>query len=103
MSAFTLVVCSTCAAEGDAVVLDDLRATVRRCDHGMLVTTGCLLGAEICSAACGHGVTAVLQPCAFDRRPQGVAQWLGPMGDARAVRAVCRWLERGDWVAGGQV
>lgn len=96
---FTLVVCTACEAYGEPSALDALRATVRRCAHGMLVTTGCLLDATACAGSRTRGVTVVLQPCGVDRRPDGPARWLGPFDGSADVRAVCRWLERGDWDA----
>jgi hypothetical protein len=97
---FTVVVCTACASDaGAAAALDALKATVRSCPHGMLVTTGCLLGRQACTRSAAGGVTVVLQPCGTDRRPEGSARWLGPVEGATDVRAVCRWIERGDWNA----
>lgn len=73
-----------------------LGPTVRRCDHGMLVATGCLLGRGVCAPSPTR-VTVALQPCTVDRRPQGRVRWLGPIDGAADVAALCRWLERGDW------
>jgi hypothetical protein len=39
----------------------------------------------------------VLQPCAHDRRPEGPAHWIGPIGGEDDVRIVRDWLERGEW------
>ena len=65
----------------------------------MLVTTGCLLERQACAGSAPGGVTVVVQPCGADRRPEGPARWLGPVEGAKEVRAVCRWIERGDWNA----
>lgn len=96
---FTVVVCTACASDGGSAALDALKATVRSCPHGMLVTTGCLLERQACTGSAPGGVTVVLQPCGTDRRPEGPARWLGPVEGAKEVRAVCRWIERGDWNA----
>lgn len=92
---FTLILCTACGDDRGAAALDGVRATIRRCDHGVLVTTGCMLGTKACTS--GGGVTMVLQPCTIDRRPDGPPRWLGAIDGARDVRAVCRWVERGDW------
>ena len=39
----------------------------------------------------------VLQPCSVKRVPDGPARWIGPVNDGDAMRAICEWLERGDW------
>ncbi|KAA0098018.1 hypothetical protein CIW49_15195 [Mycolicibacterium sp. P1-18] len=98
MNPYTVVVCAACASDGNSATLDALRATVRRSRHGMLVTTGCLWERPACAASAPGGVTVVVQPCDVDRRPDGPARRLGSVGP-KDVRAVCRWLERGDWDA----
>jgi hypothetical protein len=95
---FTVIVCTACAADGDAAVPAELRATIRRSAHGMLVTTGCLLAPGRCTQAVGR-VTVAVQPCTVDRRPEGRVRWVGPIDGAGDVRALCRWLERGAWDA----
>lgn len=96
--AFTVIVCSCCAAEPGLSVLQELRESIRRCQHGMLVSAPCLLGKLTCAARTdGSGTMVLLQPCSTDRSPVGPPRWVGPItnpADAEAVRA---WLERGDW------
>jgi hypothetical protein len=96
---FTVIVCTSCAASAGEDVLQTLGASVRRCANGVLVTTGCLLGATTCGPSRPSGVTVALQPCTIDRRSVGRVRWLGPVDGARDVRALCRWVERGDWDA----
>jgi len=98
MNPYTVVVCAACAPDGGSATLDALRATVRRSPHGMLITAGCPWTRHSCGGSHPGGVTVVVQPCNVDRRPDGPARRLGPVG-AGDVRAVCRWLERGDWDA----
>lgn len=96
--AFTAIVCAGCAPELGLSVLDGLRATIRRCRHGVLVRTDCLLGPLTCaSRPTGRGVLVVLQPCSHDRRPDGPARWIGPINSDDDVEILRDWLERGDW------
>jgi hypothetical protein len=75
-----------------------LRASIRRCPNAMLVTTGCLLGQLICATRPPlEGVILLLQPCSTQRIPTGPAQWMGPVDDTEDARAVCDWLEQGNW------
>lgn len=92
---FTLILCTACTADRTEAAMRAVRATIRRCDHGVLVTTGCMLGVKACAAS--GGLTMVLQPCTIDRRPDGPARWLGSIDGAKDVRGVCRWVELGDW------
>ncbi|MCV7052999.1 hypothetical protein H7H82_20805 [Mycobacterium heidelbergense] len=95
---FTVVVCAACAADHDLSVIDELRPTIRRCPHSMLVATACMLGPLTCaSRPTGCGVMAVVQPCTNDRVACGPPHWVGPIiddGDAAALRD---WLELGQW------
>ncbi|HUO39431.1 MAG TPA: hypothetical protein VMU34_17025 [Mycobacterium sp.] len=95
---FTVVLCTSCTAKPGLGVLEELRATVRRCGHGVLITTECMLGALACAAR-PHGPAAmvILQPCSVDRRPSGPAHWIGPINDTNDIRAVRDWLQRGQW------
>ena len=57
---FTVLVCqaTACEAGGDLGLLDALRDTIRRCTHGVLVRTGCLLGLQRADRdGCGHRPT----------------------------------------------
>jgi hypothetical protein len=95
---FTAAVCTSCAAGPATQLLLALRGSIRRCPHGMLVTTGCLLGEFTCAVRpSGEGAVLVLQPCSVDRTPAGPARWVGPVRHAVDARVVCDWLERGDW------
>jgi hypothetical protein len=95
---FTVAVCTSCAAEPATRLLQMLRASVRRCPHGMLVITACLLGQFTCATRPSHnGVMLVLQPCSTDRIPTGPPQWVGPVNNSVDARTVRDWLEQGNW------
>ena len=61
---FTVIVCTACAADHDLSVIDELRPTIRRCPHAMLVSAACMLGPLTCaSRPTGmrrHGIGAAL-------------------------------------------
>jgi hypothetical protein len=99
--AFALVVCTGCTAEQEISVLDELRATIRSCPHGVLVAAGCMLGSLTCAARPDRpGVLVLLQPCAIDRTPVGSATWVGPINDRHDAAAVGDWVRNGDWRIG---
>jgi hypothetical protein len=99
--AFNLVVCTSCTTGQHLSVLDELRAAIRRCPHGVLVSAGCVLGPLTCaSRPDGPGALIVLQPCAIDRSPVGRAIWVGPINDRADVADVRAWVEHGDWSLG---
>lgn len=95
---FTVALCISCPAEPERAALKQLRRSIRRCRHGVLVTTGCLRGTVSCAARPhGAGAVVVMQPCSVDRAPDGPAHWIGPIKGGDDLRAVCDWLERGEW------
>ena len=95
---FTLVLCTACRSSLGPAVLEQLRATVRHTRHGVLVTTGCLLGEFTCLARRrSDGAVLMLQPCTTDRIAQGPAKWIGAIDNLDDVQIVCAWLERGHW------
>src|SRR6202453_1670965 len=80
--AFPLVVCSACATEHNLSVIDELRPTIRRCPHAMLVSAACILGPLTCvSRPKGCGAMALVPPCTNDRVPSGPPRWIGPITD----------------------
>ncbi|WP_319448857.1 MULTISPECIES: hypothetical protein [unclassified Mycobacterium] len=80
------------------MLLERVRATVRRCDHGMLVLAECLLGKLACTShRSAAGPVLILQPCAVDRRAAGPALWIGPITSDSDVVQVCGWIETGRW------
>ena len=93
---FTVYLCTSCTAKPKLAVLEELRATIRRCAHGMLVTTACMLGPLACAAR-PHGPIVILQPCSVERVPVGSARWIGPINDKVDIRALRGWLEQGQW------
>ncbi|BBX64700.1 hypothetical protein MSAS_38740 [Mycobacterium saskatchewanense] len=95
---FTVIVCTACSAEGDLSIIDELRPTIRRCPHGMLVAAACLLGPLTCaSRPTGRGVMALVQPCTGDRAARGQPHWIGPIADYGQAAALRDWLELGQW------
>jgi hypothetical protein len=93
---FTVYLCTSCTAKPKLAVLEELRATIRRCAHGMLVTTACMHGPLACAAR-PHGPIVILQPCSVERVPIGSARWIGPINDKVDIRALRGWLEQGEW------
>ncbi|MGH3637752.1 MAG: hypothetical protein ACRDUX_01870 [Mycobacterium sp.] len=80
------------------MVTNALKESIRRCAHGVLVSSACLRGPLACAARPpAPGAMVVLQPCALDRQPHGPARWIGPIRDEDDVRIVRDWLERGEW------
>jgi hypothetical protein len=95
---FTVALCTSCTAGPELAVADELLTTIRRCKHGVLVTTACMLGPLTCAARPNRpGTIAIVQPCSVDRLPIGPACWIGPINDKNDVRALCDWLEQGAW------
>ena len=95
---FTVILCTTCTAKPGLGLLETLRAAVRSCEHGVLVTTACLLRPLTCAAHPHRaGAMVILQPCSVDRGPSGPAHWIGPINDTNDTRAVRDWLQRGQW------
>lgn len=79
-------------------VIDELRPTIGRCPHAMLVCAECLLGSLSCaSRPTGYGVMAVLQPCTKDRVACGPTHWIGPIIDKCDAAVLRDWLEMGQW------
>ncbi|MEV5830951.1 hypothetical protein AB0L25_35835 [Spirillospora sp. NPDC052242] len=101
---FTLVACQAGPCRPlppDRDVLPRLAAAVRRCPHGVLVRTGCLLRAPRCRSEAAHdsGCYLVVQPCGTDRRPRGAAMPIGPILTREDADAVAAWLTGGDLAA----
>lgn len=95
---FTVAVCASCVGEPEFDVLAELRATIRRCPHAVLATTGCLRGPLSCQAnRHGRGVMIIVQPCTVDRTPDGPTLWIGPICNRTDLRTVRRWIEDGRW------
>jgi hypothetical protein len=95
---FTVIVCAACAVGHELSMIDELRPTIRRCPHSVLVSAACMLGPLTCaSRPTGGGVMAVVQPCTSDRVACGPAHWIGPIADSAAAAELRDWLERGQW------
>jgi hypothetical protein len=95
---FTVALCTSCTTGPELAVVEELVATIRRCKHGVLVTTACMLGPLTCAARPHRpGTLVILQPCSVDRVPSGPACWIGPINDKKDVRALRDWLEQGEW------
>jgi hypothetical protein len=93
---FTVIVCTACAADQNLSVIDELRPTIRRCPHALLVAAPCMLGPLTCASR-PTGVMAVVQPCTKDRLACGPTQWIGPIADDGDVAELLDWLELGEW------
>ncbi|GAA3240041.1 hypothetical protein GCM10017691_41730 [Pseudonocardia petroleophila] len=99
-SGFTALSCvsARCGA-GDpatvgAEVVAELRAVVRASTDGVLVGTGCVLGAGC--AARPVAPVVVVQPCDDQRRPTSCAVLVGPLRTSADVAALGAWLRAGD-------
>src|ERR1700720_3264272 len=93
---FTVYLCTSCTAKPTLAVLEELRATIRPCGHGMLATPAGMLG-PAAGAARAPGPIVILQPCSVERVPIGSARWIGPINDKVDIRALRGWLEHGEW------
>jgi hypothetical protein len=96
--AFNAVVCQSGPCAGPAgPLLHQLRAATRRCPHGVLISTGCLLRASRCQRWPAHdsGAYLFVQPCDLDRQPQGMAIGIGPVLTDADAAAVAEWLVDG--------
>lgn len=95
---FTAAVCQAAPClHPDLALLQRLGATIRRCPHGVLIRTGCLLRAPRCRGNPAHdsGSYLLAQPCGPDRNPQGPAIPVGPILTPHDVETVATWLENG--------
>lgn len=98
---FTAIYCgrSGCASVGggldDAEVVETLRATVRQCEHGVLVAVDCLTAGACAGVGAGPGRLVLVQPCDTDRKPVGRGIVAGPLHEQADVDELCGWLRRG--------
>jgi hypothetical protein len=96
---FNAVVCLSgpCVGSGQRL-LQRLRTVIRRCPHGVLISTGCLLHTSCCRTAPDHdsGAYLLVQPCDLDRQPRGIAIVIGPVLTNADAAAVAEWLADGD-------
>ncbi|RST10940.1 hypothetical protein EF908_39925 [Streptomyces sp. WAC04770] len=90
---FTLVVCTQCRSDEQGEALEVLRAAVRGCRHGLLVTTGCL--GRFLDCRTSPGLYAAVQPCTVERHPAGSVTRLGPIRGEADARSVAEWLRAG--------
>ncbi|WP_260760707.1 hypothetical protein [Mycobacterium sp. SMC-4] len=93
---FTVAVCGGC--DRDPALMSQLRAVVKRCTHGVLVETHCLLGKFACTTlAPMRGAILLLQPCNFERVPIASVQWIGPVRTDLDAQLACAWIAAGVW------
>ena len=60
---FTVALCTSCTVGPELAVVEELRATIRRCKYGVLVTTACMLDPLSCAAQPDRADTiAIVQP-----------------------------------------
>lgn len=99
---FTAAVCQAAPRRHpDLELLERLGAAIRRCPHGVLVRTGCLVRASRCRGNPAHdsGSYLLVQLCGPDRSPQGPAIPVGPILTRDDVDTVATWLEDGTLTA----
>jgi hypothetical protein len=94
---FHVALCRQGPCSADRGMLEVLRGVVGRSRHGVLVSTGCLLGAPRCRHRPGpdSGPVVVVQPSAADGRPRGSAVVIGPVLTGRDAKSVAAWLADG--------
>jgi hypothetical protein len=78
-----------------AEVVAALREVVRAGEQGVLVSSGCFLGAGVCAARPTAPVV-VVQPCDDARRPTSCALVIGPLRTGADVASLGGWLRAGD-------
>ena len=94
---FTVAACMSCS-EPEPMIVELLRGAIRRCQHGILVETRCLLGKLTCATSdSSHGPMLLLQPCTVDRVPTAAVVWIGPIDTEADAKQVCRWVTSGQW------
>jgi hypothetical protein len=104
-SGFTAVVCRSAACgRGDSGTVAEelfaaLRDTVRRTRHGVLVSSGCLIGPSACRTR-APAPFVLVQPCDPERRPRGSAVHVGPLRTRADVETLVTWLRDGRLDAG---
>jgi hypothetical protein len=95
---FTVAICTACRSDVSSQLLDMLRDVVRRCPHGVLATTECLLGQITCATRPADvGAMLLLQPCSVERTPNAPTHWVGPIAGLADAHLVCSWIAEGDW------
>ena len=98
---FTVIMCTQCRADRGLPIVEELRDSIRRSRHGILVNAPCLLGKLTCAARTdGPGSMVVLQPCTDNRSPLGPPRWIGPITNLADLAALRDWLDRGEWNIG---
>ena len=95
---FTVALCQACG-DPELPVLQHLRETIRRCPHGVLVSSSCLLGRLSCHtrtiSGSPGGAIVVVQPCSStSREPLGHAIRVGPLRTHADLAALARWLRQ---------
>jgi hypothetical protein len=95
---FSAAICRSGACTATAErLLPCLRAATRRCNQGVLISSGCLLRAHRCQApGRNSGTYLVVQPCDSDRQPHGAAVAIGPVISDADAEVVAEWLTGGD-------
>ena len=95
---FTVAVCMRCSAEPEPLIMELLRGAIRRCPHGILVETQCLLGELTCATRYpSRRPMLLLQPCTVDRVPTAAVVWIGPIDTDTDAKEVCQWVASGQW------
>lgn len=89
----TAVLCAAAPCRTDDLrdTVSTLRECVRHSRHGVLVTSGCTLGAVACRLR-PAGPLVVVQPCDADRRPLGRDVRIGPVTGPGDINSVEEWI-----------
>ncbi|HEY6491720.1 MAG TPA: hypothetical protein VIZ43_00460 [Trebonia sp.] len=94
---FHLAMCRTGPCSEGHDLLGRLRVAVGRSRYGVLISTGCLLGAPRCLQRPGpeSGPILVVQPSDRDGRAHAPVIIIGPVLTAGDAESVATWLEEG--------
>ena len=90
---YTVVICAApaCSTEQSNGISAALRDCVRSSRHGVLVVSGCYLGAISCRLR-PVGPLVLVKPCDAHRRPTGPVVCVGPLRSDDDVAAVQEWI-----------
>lgn len=98
---FTIRACAQeSCVRATSAVFGALRALVRASRHGVLVRTGCTVGAACCGGS-ALGLYVVVQPCEVQRRPTASAVYVGPLRSREDVADLAAWIHAGGFDPAG--
>jgi hypothetical protein len=90
---YTLAMCAApaCSTEQPNGISAALRACVWSSRHGVLVVSGCCLGAVSCRLR-SAGPLVLMKPCDVHRRPTGPVVCVGPLRSDDDIAVVQEWI-----------